>query len=141
MYVVVMVEVSQVDIFIGVVVVVDYWVVSVVEYKLKKDVGGILVIELVENLDILVEVVVMKNGLFCVGFVVESWNLEEYVQIKWCKKNVLLIVGNLIQEGFGGEDNCLVFFDDVGVYLLIFVLKVLLVRQLIEYIVILIGIN
>ncbi|MDQ5906074.1 MAG: phosphopantothenoylcysteine decarboxylase / phosphopantothenate---cysteine ligase, partial [Pseudomonadota bacterium] len=50
----------------------------------------------------------------CVGFAAESQNLAEYAQKKRLAKKIPLIVGNLIQHGFGGEDNTLVLFDETG---------------------------
>ena len=125
---------ASADIFIGVAAVADYRVANAVEHKLKKTTGGIPPIELVENPDILAEVAVLKDGPFCVGFAAESRNLEEYAQAKRQKKNIPLIAGNLIQEGFGGDDNRLVLFDAAGVHPLTPAPKSVLARQLIEHI-------
>ena len=141
MHAAVMAEASRADIFIAVAAVADYRVASAAEHKLKKDAGGMPAIELVENPDILAEVAAMTKGPFCVGFAAESRNLEEYAQAKRRKKNVPLIAGNLIQEGFGGEDNRLVLFDDAGVHPLTPAPKALLARQLIEHIATLTGNN
>jgi len=126
------------DIFIGVAAVADYRVANTADHKLKKDLGGVPAIELVENPDILAEVAALRGrgarGPFCVGFAAESHNLEEYAQRKRLKKNIPLIVGNLIQEGFGGEDNRLVLFDEQGVHPLAPASKAALASQLIEYI-------
>lgn len=127
------------DIFIGVAAVADYSVANAATHKLKKDLGGIPAITLVENPDILADVAALKNGPFCVGFAAESQNLEEYAQNKRRKKNVPLIVGNLIHEGFGGDDNRLVLFDDSGVHPLTPAPKSVLARQLIEHIAVLTG--
>lgn len=129
------------DIFIAVAAVADYRVTNAAEHKLKKDTGGIPPIELVENPDILAEVAALKNGPFCVGFAAESRNLEKYAQAKRRKKNIPLIAGNLIQDGFGGDDNRLVLFDDVGVHPLTPAPKSVLARQLIEHIATLTGKN
>ena len=129
------------DIFIAVAAVADYRVTNAAEHKLKKDTGGIPPIELVENPDILAEVAALKDGPFCVGFAAESRNLEEYAQAKRRKKNIPLIAGNLIQDGFGGDDNRLVLFDDVGVHPLTPAPKSVLARQLIEHIATLTGKN
>jgi len=125
---------ASADIFIGVAAVADYRVANAVEHKLKKTTGGIPPIELVENPDILAEVAALKDGPFCVGFAAESRNLEEYAQAKRQKKNIPLIAGNLIQEGFGGDDNRLVLFDAAGVHPLTPAPKSVLARQLIEHI-------
>jgi phosphopantothenoylcysteine decarboxylase/phosphopantothenate--cysteine ligase len=83
----------------------------------------------------------MQNGPFCVGFAAESQNLEAYAQAKRQKKNIPLIAGNLIQDGFGGDDNRLVLFDDTGAHPLAPAPKSVLARQLIAHIATLIGKN
>jgi len=122
------------DIFIGVAAVADYRVANAAEHKLKKESGGIPAIELIENPDILAEVAALPNGPFCVGFAAESRNLEEYAQRKRQRKNIPLIAGNLIQDGFGGDDNRLVLFDDGGAHPLAPAPKSTLARQLVEHI-------
>ncbi|HZX29821.1 MAG TPA: bifunctional phosphopantothenoylcysteine decarboxylase/phosphopantothenate--cysteine ligase CoaBC [Rhodocyclaceae bacterium] len=130
----VMERVGDAHIFIGVAAVADYRVANAAEQKMKKDEGGMPAIQLVENPDILAAVASLPAGPFCVGFAAESQNLEEYAQTKRRKKNIPLIAGNLIQEGFGGEDNRLILFDDAGVHPLTPAPKSVLARQLIEHI-------
>ena len=130
----VMARAAASDIFIGVAAVADYRVAHAAEHKLKKDHGGVPAIELVENPDILAEVAALPGGPFCVGFAAESRNLEAYAQAKRQKKKIPLIAGNLIQDGFGGDDNRLVLFDDHGSHPLAPASKDLLARQLIEHI-------
>jgi phosphopantothenoylcysteine decarboxylase/phosphopantothenate--cysteine ligase len=134
MHAAVMARAAAADLFIGVAAVADYRVANAAEHKLKKDTGGIPPIELTENPDILADVAAMQDGPFCVGFAAESRNLEEYAQTKRRKKNIPLIAGNLIQDGFGGEDNRLVLFDDAGVHPLTPAPKSVLARLLIEHI-------
>ena len=134
MHAAVMARVSEADIFVAVAAVADYRVANAAEHKLKKDGGGIPPIELVENPDILAEVAALKDGPFCVGFAAESCNLEEYAQAKRRRKNIPLIAGNLIQDGFGGDDNRLVLFDDKGTHPLTPAPKSVLARQLVEHI-------
>jgi len=141
MHAAVMARALSADIFIGVAAVADYRVLNSAEHKLKKDGGGIAPIELVENPDILAEVAALKGAPFCVGFAAESRNLEEYAQAKRLKKNIPLIAGNLIQEGFGGDDNRLVLFDEAGVHPLTPAPKSVLARQLVEHIAYLTGSN
>ncbi len=141
MHAAVMARAVSADIFIGVAAVADYRVANAADHKLKKDAGGIPPIELIENPDILAEVAALSDAPFCIGFAAESRNLEEYAQTKRRKKNVPLIVGNLIQDGFGGDDNRLVLFDEAGVHPLNPGPKTVLARQLIEHIAILIGKN
>ena len=139
MHAAVMARASSSDIFIGVAAVADYRVANAAEHKLKKDTGGIPPIELVENPDILAEVAALPDGPFCVGFAAESRNLEAYAQAKRRKKNIPLIAGNLIQDGFGGDDNRLVLFDDKGTHPLTPAPKSELARQLVEHIAYLTG--
>lgn len=139
MHAAVMSRAGQADIFIGVAAVADYRVANAAEHKLKKDTGGIPPIQLVENPDILAEVAALTDAPFCVGFAAESRNLEAYAQTKRRKKNIPLIAGNLIQDGFGGDDNRLVLFDDTGTHPLTPASKSVLARQLIEHIALLTG--
>jgi phosphopantothenoylcysteine decarboxylase/phosphopantothenate--cysteine ligase len=139
MHAAVMARAADADIFIGVAAVADYRVADAAEHKLKKDAGSIPSIVLVENPDILAEVAALKNGPFCVGFAAESRNLEEYAQDKRRRKNLPLIAGNLIQEGFGGDDNRLVLFDDDGTHPLVPAPKSVLARQLVEHVAQLMG--
>ena len=134
MHAAVMARASSSDIFIGVAAVADYRVANAAEHKLKKDTGGIPPIELVENPDILAEVAALPDGPFCVGFAAESRNLEAYAQAKRRKKNIPLVAGSLIQDGFGGDDNRLVLFDDKGTHPLMPAPKSELARQLVEHI-------
>jgi phosphopantothenoylcysteine decarboxylase/phosphopantothenate--cysteine ligase len=134
MHAAVMARTASADIFIAVAAVADYRVANAASHKLKKEDGGIPPIELVENPDILAEVAALKDGPFCVGFAAESRNLEEYAQAKRHRKNIPLIAGNLIQDGFGGDDNRLVLFDDSGTYPLTPAPKSVLARQLVEHI-------
>lgn len=139
MHAAVMARVATADIFIGVAAVADYRVANAADHKLKKDAGGIPPIELIENPDILAEVAALADAPFCVGFAAESRNLEAYAQAKRRKKNIPLIAGNLIQDGFGGDDNRLVLFDAAGVHPLPPGPKSLLSRQLVEHIAVLAG--
>lgn len=139
MHAAVMARVATADIFIGVAAVADYRVANAADHKLKKDAGGIPPIELIENPDILAEVAALADAPFCVGFAAESRNLEAYAQAKRRKKNIPLIAGNLIQDGFGGDDNRLVLFDAAGVHPLPPGPKSVLSRQLVEHIAVLAG--
>ena len=139
MHAAVMLRAAEADIFIAVAAVADYRVANAADHKLKKDNGGIPSIELIENPDILAEVAALENGPFCVGFAAESQNLEAYAQAKRRKKNIPLIAGNLIQDGFGGDDNRLVLFDDAGAHPLAPAPKSVLARQLVEHIASLTG--
>ena len=102
------------DIFIGVAAVADYRPAAPSTQKIKKDGSAAPLIELVQNPDILAEVATLPEPPFCVGFAAESQNLGAYAQKKRIAKKIPLIVGNLIQDGFGGDNNKLALFDDTG---------------------------
>jgi phosphopantothenoylcysteine decarboxylase/phosphopantothenate--cysteine ligase len=105
---------SSQDVFVGVAAVADYRPQAAAEHKIKKDGGAAPAITLVQNPDILAEVAALPNPPLCVGFAAESQNLAEYAQKKRLAKKIPLIVGNLIQHGFGGDDNTLTLFDEAG---------------------------
>lgn len=119
------------DVFIGVAAVADYRPMVVAEHKVKKDGGTVPVIELVQNPDILADVAALPSPPLCVGFAAESQNLAEYAEKKRLTKKIPLIVGNLIQHGFGGDDNTLILFDDKGQLPLTPAPKLELARQLV----------
>lgn len=129
----VMERVGDADVFIGVAAVADYRVAEMAPQKMKKEAGGMPQINLVENPDILAEVAALENAPFCVGFAAESQNLEEYAQRKRLRKKIPLIVGNLIQDGFGGDNNRLVMFDDQGSHHLPPASKIELAHSLINH--------
>ncbi len=102
------------DVFIGVAAVADYRPSAAAEHKIKKDGQSAPAIELIQNPDILAEVASLPTPPLCVGFAAETRNLAEYAQKKRIAKKLPLIVGNLIEHGFGGDDNTLVLFDVNG---------------------------
>ncbi|WP_417069768.1 bifunctional phosphopantothenoylcysteine decarboxylase/phosphopantothenate--cysteine ligase CoaBC [Niveibacterium terrae] len=106
--------VGDAGVFIGVAAVADYRPAEVSEHKIKKSGGSGLALELVQNPDILAEVAALPNPPFCVGFAAESRNLDEYASAKRLKKRLPLLVGNLIQDGMGGESNRVVLYDELG---------------------------
>lgn len=114
MHAVVMARAAAQDVFVGVAAVADYRPQAAAEHKLKKDDGALPAITLVENPDILADVAALPNPPFCVGFAAESRNLAEYAQKKRDRKKIPLIAGNLIQHGFGGDENTLTLFDEAG---------------------------
>jgi phosphopantothenoylcysteine decarboxylase/phosphopantothenate--cysteine ligase len=101
------------DIFIGVAAVADYRVANPSEQKYKKSADN-LTLELVPNPDILAYVANLTNPPFCVGFAAESENLAEYAEQKRRAKKLPLLVGNLVQQALGSDENELILFDDSG---------------------------
>ena len=101
------------DVFIGVAAVADYRPAAAAEHKIKKS-GAELAITLTPNPDILAEVAALPEPPFCVGFAAESRNLDEYAEGKRKAKRLPMVVGNLVQDGLGGDDNEVVLYDEAG---------------------------
>ncbi|MEF8733112.1 MAG: bifunctional phosphopantothenoylcysteine decarboxylase/phosphopantothenate--cysteine ligase CoaBC [Candidatus Accumulibacter meliphilus] len=124
--------VAENDVFIAVAAVADYRPAQVVGQKIKKRLqASPPTIELVANPDILGEVAALPAAPLCVGFAAESENLLEYAESKRRGKRIPLIVGNLIQDGFAGDQNTLILFDDDGPHPLAPAPKIDLARQLV----------
>ena len=103
------------DIFIGVAAVADFRPAAAAEHKIKKG-AQTLTLELVANPDILAEVAARPDAPFCVGFAAESRNLAEYAEGKRQAKKLPLVVGNLVQDGLGGDTNSVTLFDAAGAH-------------------------
>lgn len=100
MYNTVMANVERQDIFIGVAAVADYTPVTPSAQKLKKG-AATLSIQLTKTKDIIAEVATLNNGPYCVGFAAETENLIEYASQKRIKKNLPMIVANLVNQSMG----------------------------------------
>jgi phosphopantothenoylcysteine decarboxylase/phosphopantothenate--cysteine ligase len=104
---------GQTDIFIAVAAVADYRPTATSTQKIKKSKAGMTLV-LEANPDILAEVAALPQPPFCVGFAAESEKLEEYAEAKRRTKKLPLLVGNLVQDGLGGETNRVTLFDGQG---------------------------
>jgi phosphopantothenoylcysteine decarboxylase/phosphopantothenate--cysteine ligase len=124
-------HVANCDIFIGVAAVADYRVAQPDTHKIKKSDKN-LTLELIPNPDILAYVANLTNPPFCVGFAAESENLAEYAEQKRRAKKLPLLVGNLVPQAVGSDDNELVLFDDSGRQTLPRADKLTLARQLMQ---------
>lgn len=120
------------DVFIGVAAVADYRPLEVAEHKMKKK-DGILTLELTQNPDILAEVAALPDAPFCVGFAAESRDLDAYAEGKRQKKRLPMLVGNLVQDGMGSDDNVVVLYDDAGRHPLPRAPKAELARGIVEH--------
>lgn len=109
----VMAQVAAADVFIGVAAVADYRPEASADHKIKKS-GDAMTLTLVPNPDILAEVAALPTAPFCVGFAAESRDLDTYAEDKRQRKAVPMIVGNLVQDGLGGDDNLVVIYDASG---------------------------
>ena len=101
------------QVFIGVAAVADYRPRQAVVHKIKKGAGN-MSLELEANPDILAEVAALPDAPFCVGFAAESRDLNTYAEGKRVAKKLALVVGNLVQDGLGGETNAVTLFDATG---------------------------
>jgi phosphopantothenoylcysteine decarboxylase / phosphopantothenate---cysteine ligase len=101
------------QIFIAVAAVADYRPAQAAEHKIKKGAAA-MTLELVANPDILAEVAALPDAPFCVGFAAESRNLDGFAEGKRRAKKLPLVVGNLVQDGLGGETNSVVLYDEAG---------------------------
>lgn len=103
------------ELFISVAAVADYGPARAHPGKIKKD-GKLMTLELVQNPDILAEVAALPDAPFCVGFAAESQDLAEYAEGKRLAKKLPLVVGNLVQDGLGGDSNSVTLFDAQGTH-------------------------
>jgi phosphopantothenoylcysteine decarboxylase/phosphopantothenate--cysteine ligase len=106
-------RVGQADIFIAIAAVADYRPTATAAQKIKKSKSAMTLV-LEANPDILAEVAALPQPPFCVGFAAESEKLEEYAEAKRRTKKLPLLVGNLVQDGLGGETNRVTLFDGQG---------------------------
>ena len=100
-------------VFIAVAAVADYRPLTTSEHKLKKT-SDTLTVALTPNPDILAEVAAREDAPFCVGFAAESRDLDAYAEGKRRNKRLPMLVGNLVSDGMGGDDNTVILYDDAG---------------------------
>jgi phosphopantothenoylcysteine decarboxylase/phosphopantothenate--cysteine ligase len=103
------------DYFFAVAAVADYTPVAASSRKLKKSAEP-MELRLKPTEDILAHVAGLPGGPFCVGFAAESENLADYAQAKRLKKNIPMIVANLVQHTLGKEENEVTIYDDHGAH-------------------------
>lgn len=115
MYEAVMAHVSGQDVFIGVAAVADYRPINAATHKIKKS-SAPVTLTLEATTDILGEVASMPGAPLCVGFAAESQDLAKYAETKRKTKKLALVVGNLVQDGLGGDTNCVILFDAQGAH-------------------------
>ncbi|THF62402.1 bifunctional phosphopantothenoylcysteine decarboxylase/phosphopantothenate--cysteine ligase CoaBC [Pseudothauera nasutitermitis] len=120
------------EVFIGVAAVADYRPQQRAEHKIKKAEGGLELV-LTPNPDILAEVAALPNPPFCVGFAAESRELDAYAESKRRAKGLPMLVGNLVQDALGADDNEVVLYDDNGRYPLGRAAKDELARRIVEH--------
>ena len=105
------------DLFFGVAAVADYTPVATASRKLKKN-DQPLELQLKPTEDILAHVAALDDPPFCVGFAAETENLADYAQAKRRRKNIPMIVANLLQNTIGQDENEVAIYDDAGAHTL-----------------------
>ena len=97
---------ADADIYIGAAAIADYRPEFVPSQKIKKK-SESMDVHMVKSTDVLAEVAAMKNGPFTVGFAAETQQLEEHARSKLERKNLDMIVGNLVGDNlcFDRDDN------------------------------------
>ena len=111
MYDAVMQQVSQHEIFISVAAVADWRVANASDHKIKKEYAGKPELVFKENPDILASVAALENPPYCVGFAAETDNLIDNARAKLYRKNVPLIVANLVSDAMNQDTNAVVFVE------------------------------
>jgi len=88
------------DIYIGAAAIADYRPEFVPPQKIKKQ-ADTMDLHMVKSVDVLAEVAALKSGPYTVGFAAETEKLEAQASAKLKRKNLDMIVGNLV-----GNDLC-----------------------------------
>lgn len=101
------------DVFVGVAAVADYRPASASMHKIKKS-SEEMTLSLLPNPDIIADVAARPDAPFCVGFAAESRDLDTYAEGKLRAKGLQMVVGNLVQDGLGADDNVVVIYDATG---------------------------
>ena len=124
---------ADVDVFIAVAAVADYRPADTATHKIKKS-GTKICLELVPNPDILAEISALPEAPFCVGFAAESHDLDAYAEGKRLAKRLPMLVGNLLEDGLGGDENTVVIYDEEGRHPLPRAPKTFVARWIVEHI-------
>ena len=126
-------NVADCEIFVSVAAVADYRVAKPAPHKMKKS-DETLTLELEPTVDILASVANRPDPPFCVGFAVESQDLERLAEDKRRRKKLPLLAANLAQDALGTEESELVLLDEGGQHRLPRAPKVTQARRLVEHI-------
>lgn len=107
----VMQEVAQHEIFISVAAVADWRVANISKHKIKKQFAQAPELAFEENPDILASVAALENPPYCVGFAAETENLIDNARAKLFRKNIPLVVANLVSDSINQDTNAVVFVE------------------------------
>ena len=104
MYAAVMRNVANCDIFLAVAAVSDYRSEMIAEQKIHKN-AETMQLNFIRNPDIVSSVAQLAERPFIVGFAAETENLRNQAKAKRERKNLDMIVANLVEQGMGGDEN------------------------------------
>jgi phosphopantothenoylcysteine decarboxylase/phosphopantothenate--cysteine ligase len=122
---------NSIDVFIAVAAVADYQPAEPAIHKIKKS-GATVHLQLIPNPDILAEVASLPEPPFCVGFAAESHDLDTHAESKRQAKRLPMLVGNLLNDGLGSDENTVVIYDKEGRYPLPRAPKTHLAQRIVE---------
>lgn len=132
MYLAVMQQVADKEIFIAVAAVADYSPTHSATQKIKKS-ASTLTIELKKNRDILAEVAALPNPPYCVGFAAETEQVIALASQKRIVKRIPMIIANQAVTAMGHDDNTVTIIDDSGHITLPQSNKVHIAQQILTY--------
>ncbi len=125
------------QLFIATAAVADYRPAAAASHKIKKGGQESLTLTLERTPDILAMVAARDPRPFCVGFAAETRDLETYARDKLARKNLDLVVGNLVggnSGGFESDENSVTVFWTQGQTELPLASKAQIARELVTLI-------
>ena len=126
-------KIQDVDIFISVAAVADFFPTKKGKQKIKKT-SDYISLTLAPNPDILEFVAKQPNPPFCVGFAAETENLEKNAESKRHKKKIPLLVANSVPDAISVNESTLILLDNKGKHLLPKAPKIEQARRLIKHV-------
>ena len=126
---------GEMDIYIGAAAISDYRPKQISVQKIKKT-ADTFVLEMLKCPDLLAAVAALKDGPFTVGFAAETEKLEQHASDKLKRKNLDMIVANLVGENlcFDADDNEVIVLWQGGRQSLPLLSKQELARRLVDVI-------
>ncbi len=126
---------GEMDMYIGAAAISDYRPKQVSVQKIKKG-ADTFVLEMLKCPDLLASVAALKDGPFTVGFAAETEKLEQHATDKLKRKNLDMIVANLVGENlcFDSDDNEVIVLWQGGRQPLPLLSKQELARRLVDVI-------
>ncbi|HJP05163.1 MAG: bifunctional phosphopantothenoylcysteine decarboxylase/phosphopantothenate--cysteine ligase CoaBC [Chromatiales bacterium] len=99
-------QIDKADIYIGAAAISDYRPRKAATQKIKKS-ADTFTLEMVKSPDLLASISALDDGPFTVGFAAETEKLEEHAQSKLERKQLDMIIANLVGENicFDADDN------------------------------------